>query len=1106
MDPNNYPPGNGRMNQRQQFQQNYPYQQQNSNGPPRPVYQNSPIIQQGFTTPQIYSPVPMNAQPPQSRDYYRPPPMQAPPPRPNLVPYGSNVILPQQQQYQLSDSPQSMPPQPPPGWILAPNGPPPIVYPLPRPPAMINPYAASPVISYNNGPRPPPPNQMGVNNNDQYNRREFRESPEFYSPKVAPRQHPDIEMIQNSNRDRSDSQGSSSGVSERVRRGGNEFLGGAASSSKGSSEGSKNSSQTRESSMSDGDLYDDGHVELDEDLYDDGNVEFIPKFSSPLGNQLQGLKGQLDALKINSKKYSDTDSLDSDIQTPITPRSIMNDKNNSIPSPRSNRRNNRESLQVSTKELSSPKSEDSPLYSPSTPNSASISFSKSNRPLHSPSGYKNPPQFPQAPVHNPQSYTPSPIPAYASPSPYASPQPQYIAPPQMSPRAQFAAPPPPMGQPPYSGSPGPQFIAPPGSQYQGPPRPQYLVNQQIPYYSQPNTNRPPPISTDHQLPRQRSRNDLYQPRSPTSTDHSQSSNNSDTSYTQSPASMNILRKDLNTSRKPSVSDLSQSSTSINPEPRTRKGSFTDPSLQQNQPQPQQSQQPQQNPRANKPATPSPLSQTFIDPLQKAQEKASISHQQLKSKLAHSQSYDALRKNVRNSLFPSSKNTNSPQQQQQQKQQLLPPTDRVVPTNNSEMSQFSKNSGVSSGGDVGKVKNPDTGTKTRGRSFSDVTAKSQVASISEETDNYRKEAKKSHDPQVLLDFARYLMECAKKFESDATNSTKGIKQRDEYNAEALKVIKKLGGGGLTGKPPYPEALFFLAECYGNGSLGLPIDHREAFNLYIQASKLSHPAATYRSAVCYEIGAGARKDSQKAVQFYKKAAVLGDTAAMYKYGMIMLKGTLEQHQNLKEGITWLKRAKEQADESTPHAVHELGLLYEGKIMENTSIIPDPAYALELFLQAANLGYAPSQYKLGLVYEYGLLDQKVDARRSIAWYARAASQEEPEAELALSGWYLTGAETVLEQNDTEAYLWARKAADKGLAKAEYAVGYYCEHGVGVEQSVGEAKIWYNRAAKQGNKRAAQRLKDLKGGQTSGLGRKATKGEWRQEQDAKNGECLLM
>jgi TPR repeat protein len=101
----------------------------------------------------------------------------------------------------------------------------------------------------------------------------------------------------------------------------------------------------------------------------------------------------------------------------------------------------------------------------------------------------------------------------------------------------------------------------------------------------------------------------------------------------------------------------------------------------------------------------------------------------------------------------------------------------------------------------------------------------------------------------------------------------------------------------------------------------------------------------------------------------------------------------------------------------------------------------YARELYTKAAQLDYAPSQFKLGYCYEYGTLTCEIDPRRSIAWYTRAAEQGHPEAELALSGWYLTGSESILQQSDQEAYLWARKAAEKGFAKAEYAVGYYSE-----------------------------------------------------------------
>lgn len=45
------------------------------------------------------------------------------------------------------------------------------------------------------------------------------------------------------------------------------------------------------------------------------------------------------------------------------------------------------------------------------------------------------------------------------------------------------------------------------------------------------------------------------------------------------------------------------------------------------------------------------------------------------------------------------------------------------------------------------------------------------------------------------------------------------------------------------------------------------------------------------------------------------------------------------------------------------------------------------------------------------------------------------------ALTAWYLVGSPGVLPQSDTEAYLWAKKAAESGLAKAQYAVGYFTE-----------------------------------------------------------------
>ncbi|KAH0562729.1 hypothetical protein GP486_002612 [Trichoglossum hirsutum] len=327
-------------------------------------------------------------------------------------------------------------------------------------------------------------------------------------------------------------------------------------------------------------------------------------------------------------------------------------------------------------------------------------------------------------------------------------------------------------------------------------------------------------------------------------------------------------------------------------------------------------------------------------------------------------------------------------------------------------------------------------------------------------------------------------------------------REKFVFDAHKLIKRLVNAN------YAEAMFYLADCYGRGLLGLETDQKEAFNLYQSAAKLGHASSAYRTAVCCEMGhedgGGTKKDPLKAIQWYKRAATLGDTPAMYKMGIILLKGLLGQPKNPREAIVWLKRAAERADEENPHALHELGLLYENA-GNNDSIIRDENYASQLFTRAAELGYKFSQFRIGCAYEYGSLGYPIDHRQSIIWYSRAAVQGEHQSELALSGWYLTGSEGILEQNDTEAYLWARKAALAGLAKAEYALGYFTEVGIGTPENLEDAKRWYWRAAAQNFPKARERLEELKTG-----GSKVQKSRERHSRSNMNkqneGDCVVM
>ncbi len=326
------------------------------------------------------------------------------------------------------------------------------------------------------------------------------------------------------------------------------------------------------------------------------------------------------------------------------------------------------------------------------------------------------------------------------------------------------------------------------------------------------------------------------------------------------------------------------------------------------------------------------------------------------------------------------------------------------------------------------------------------------------------ANPQNQKQALI-LAKKLVEAATVLASEGgrADARTTAKNRERYMLDAHKMVKKLVAAG------YPEAQFYFADCHGSGELGLEVDPREAFKLYQAAAKAGHGEAAYRTAMCCELGAedggGTSKDYAKAVQWYRRAAALGDSSGMFKVGVISLKGLLGQPRNIGEAVNWLNRSLQSGGEN-PHAMHELGLLYESGNTNpevRNKVVADDAYALELFQKASAMGHKFSQFRLGQAYEYGQMGLTIDNRASISWYSKAASQGEHQAELALSGWYLTGAEGILEHSDMEAYLWARKAAssEPPLAKAMFAMGYFTEQGIGCPTSVDEAKKWYGRAA---------------------------------------------
>ncbi|CAK7243078.1 MAG: Chitin synthase 4 [Sporothrix thermara] len=360
--------------------------------------------------------------------------------------------------------------------------------------------------------------------------------------------------------------------------------------------------------------------------------------------------------------------------------------------------------------------------------------------------------------------------------------------------------------------------------------------------------------------------------------------------------------------------------------------------------------------------------------------------------------------------------------------------------------------------------------------------------------YRQNVKKTTDMSIQYSFAVFLISTAQEQglsydeSTKRKNNPKAVRDLDspyvetagatplELVREARSILQRLSNAG------YPFAQYYLADGYASGlfSKGKE-DYNAAFPLFVLAAKHGHAESAYRTGLCYEFGWGCRKDPAKAVQFLRTAAAKRHPGAMTRLGKACLSGDLGE-KRYREGIKWLKLATESADTIYNGAPYQLACLYETGYGDD--IFKDESYAAELFTQAAELGHADASFRMGDAYEHGKLNCPRDPALSVHFYTGAAERGHPAAMMGLCAWYMVGAEPLLEKDEEEAYEWARRSADLGYVKAQYAVGYFTEMGIGCRKDILEANVWYVKAADAGEERAQQRLAAIRAAISGGGG----------------------
>ena len=268
---------------------------------------------------------------------------------------------------------------------------------------------------------------------------------------------------------------------------------------------------------------------------------------------------------------------------------------------------------------------------------------------------------------------------------------------------------------------------------------------------------------------------------------------------------------------------------------------------------------------------------------------------------------------------------------------------------------------------------------------------------------------------------------------------------------------------------PYASYELAKMYRDG-IGTERDGQQAstyfewaFRGFLALESKSHDdKLQYRLGQMFYTGTGTKKEETKAVEFWQRAARLGNANAQYALASHWLKtGTGD----LQQALEWIQKAAE--GENTA-AMYSLGKLY----LEDEVVPPDIKRAIELFEKAALKGHDYAAYRLGRLYLSG---EKIEKNVELAmeWLRQAAGANNSYALYTLGKLFLMGAD--VPKDIERSIYYFKRATEGGNEYAEFQLGKLYLLGEDVPKNVEEAITRLSSCADRGNQFAQYTLGKL-------------------------------
>ncbi|MCI7212461.1 MAG: relaxase MobL [Ruminococcus bromii] len=316
---------------------------------------------------------------------------------------------------------------------------------------------------------------------------------------------------------------------------------------------------------------------------------------------------------------------------------------------------------------------------------------------------------------------------------------------------------------------------------------------------------------------------------------------------------------------------------------------------------------------------------------------------------------------------------------------------------------------------------------------------------------------------------------------------------------------------------PDAAYQLGYIYSSENYGLSNEYKAklyyltALNNYIALEKRgTNQTAEYRIGMILLNGLdGNKRPIETALKWLNKAALNGNSSAAYQLGKIF-----EEKQEINNAVKYFEIASKLGN---PYASFKLGnYSYENGDIEA---------AAKFYATASENNIANASFKLGKIFSMENNNLKSN-EKSEFYYARALNQyiadfnEKPDGFSAYCIAWLYQNGKGIQANTEEAEKWYKRSSDYGNPDADYQLGYiykdinknelskkhfaaslhkyielfnenpndylafkigsFYQYGLGTEYDINKAVEWYKKSEELGNKKAAEKLEEIKKSQS--------------------------